>query len=201
MSACALHTVIGRNSRQRKGLEPSRRLSETTGPQSPSGFRIAFQATEVTNRAAHGASTKHRVSYAAQRRLGVTASHGVGCTCYRGSSRAGSPVTTDSRGAVKFPVPKAIQSPFTLVTAPHRACSWAATSSTTDRGCGSPKTQPQMGRDRRTRRRRYKSAARLQYGTVHALTRARSSEASGHAVAVRAVRTRVPRRHHLGTAP
>ena len=33
--ACALHFVTGRNSRRRKGLEPSRRLSETTGPQSP----------------------------------------------------------------------------------------------------------------------------------------------------------------------
>ena len=52
MGACALHTVIGRNSRRRKGLEPSRRLSETTGPQSPSGYRIAFQTTEVTDRAA-----------------------------------------------------------------------------------------------------------------------------------------------------
>ena len=52
MGACALHTVIGRNSLRRKGLEPSRRLSETTGPQSPSGYRIAFRTTEVTDRAA-----------------------------------------------------------------------------------------------------------------------------------------------------
>ena len=36
----------------RKELEPSRRLSETTGPQSPSAFRIAFRVTEVTERAA-----------------------------------------------------------------------------------------------------------------------------------------------------
>ena len=52
MGACALHTVIGRNSRRRKGLEPSRRLSETTGPQSPSAFRIAFRVTGVTKRGA-----------------------------------------------------------------------------------------------------------------------------------------------------
>ena len=43
-----LHTAIGCNSRRRKGLEPSRRLSETTGPQSQSAFRIAFRAIEVT---------------------------------------------------------------------------------------------------------------------------------------------------------
>ena len=45
---CALHTVIGRNSQRRKGLEPSRRLSETTGPQSPSAFRVVFPTTEAT---------------------------------------------------------------------------------------------------------------------------------------------------------
>ena len=38
---CALHTVVGRNRPCRKGLEPSRRVSETTGPQSPCTFRIA----------------------------------------------------------------------------------------------------------------------------------------------------------------
>ena len=52
MGNYALHTVIGRNSRQRKGLEPSRRLSETTGPRSPSAIRIAFWTTEVTKCAA-----------------------------------------------------------------------------------------------------------------------------------------------------
>ena len=60
MGDYALHTVIGRNSRQRKGLEPSRRLSETTGPQSPSAFRIAFQTTPVTERAAR---CKHEARY------------------------------------------------------------------------------------------------------------------------------------------
>ena len=58
--ACALHTVIGRNSRRRKGLEPSRRLSETTGPQSPSAFRVVFPATEVTKR---GARCKRAVAF------------------------------------------------------------------------------------------------------------------------------------------
>ena len=60
MGSCALHTVIGRNNRRRKGLEPSRRLSETTGPQSLSAFRIAFRATEVTERAAR---CKHEVPH------------------------------------------------------------------------------------------------------------------------------------------
>ena len=32
MGAVALYTVIGCNGRRRKGLEPSRRLIETTGP-------------------------------------------------------------------------------------------------------------------------------------------------------------------------
>lgn len=41
--ACALSTIGGGNRRCCKGLEPSRRLSETTGPQSPSTFRIAFR--------------------------------------------------------------------------------------------------------------------------------------------------------------
>ena len=43
-----LHTVIGRNSRRRKGLEPSRRLSAATGPRSPSAFRMVFPTIEVT---------------------------------------------------------------------------------------------------------------------------------------------------------
>ena len=34
MALAALTVVLGRNRRPRKGLEPSRRLSETTGPQS-----------------------------------------------------------------------------------------------------------------------------------------------------------------------
>ena len=62
--ACALHTVIGRNSRRRNGLEPSRRLSETTGPQSPSAFRVVFPATEVTKR---GARCKRAVAFLTHR--------------------------------------------------------------------------------------------------------------------------------------
>ncbi|NKC11747.1 MAG: hypothetical protein GKR94_05940 [Gammaproteobacteria bacterium] len=42
----ALHTVTGLKRRRRKGLEPSRRLSETTGPQSPSAFRVVVRVTE-----------------------------------------------------------------------------------------------------------------------------------------------------------
>ena len=47
-----MRTIIGRNSRRRKELEPSRRLSETTGPRSPCAFRVVFPATEVTKRGA-----------------------------------------------------------------------------------------------------------------------------------------------------
>ena len=45
MGACAPHTVIGLETRRHKGLELSRRLSETTGPQSPNVFRVAFRTT------------------------------------------------------------------------------------------------------------------------------------------------------------
>ena len=45
-------TVVGRNTRRRKGLEPSRRLSETTGPQPSGVLRVVFPTTEVTKRGA-----------------------------------------------------------------------------------------------------------------------------------------------------
>ena len=44
----AHHTDASRNRRCRKGLEPSRRLSETTGPRCLSAFRVAVPRTEVT---------------------------------------------------------------------------------------------------------------------------------------------------------
>ena len=50
MDGFVLHTVMGREGRCRKGREPERRLSETTGPQSPSAFRVVFPAPEVTDR-------------------------------------------------------------------------------------------------------------------------------------------------------
>ena len=50
MDAFALHTVMDREGRCRKGREPERRLSERTGPQSPSAFRVVFPAPEVTDR-------------------------------------------------------------------------------------------------------------------------------------------------------
>ena len=43
MDTRAPHTFVGRNRRRCKGLEPSRRLSETTGPRHLSAFRIAFR--------------------------------------------------------------------------------------------------------------------------------------------------------------
>ena len=83
--ACALHTVIGQNSRCRKELEPSRRLSETTGPQSPGAFRIAFWTTEVTDCAAR---CKHEAPYfthcAPKVHTALSVPHGERCTCYRG---------------------------------------------------------------------------------------------------------------------
>ena len=48
----ALHTGTGSKRRRCKGLEPSRRLSETTGPRSPSAFRVVVRATEVRKRGA-----------------------------------------------------------------------------------------------------------------------------------------------------
>ena len=67
----ALHTVMGREGRCRKGLEPKRRLSETTRPQSPNAFRITFRAIEVTDCVAPGKRAA-RHSHIAHRRLGVT---------------------------------------------------------------------------------------------------------------------------------
>ena len=49
MDARAPHTVVGRNRRCCKGLEPSRRLSETTGSRHLSAFRIAFRRQRQQN--------------------------------------------------------------------------------------------------------------------------------------------------------
>ena len=43
MDTRAPHIVVGQNRRCRKGLEPSWRLSEPTGPRQLSAFRIAFR--------------------------------------------------------------------------------------------------------------------------------------------------------------
>ena len=56
----ALHTATGLRRRRRKGLEPSRRLSETTDPHSPCAFRVVVPATEVTKR---GARCKRRAAF------------------------------------------------------------------------------------------------------------------------------------------
>ena len=73
---CAVHTIIGRNGPRRKGLKPSRRLSETTGPQPLGAFRVVFPASEVTKR---GAWCK---------RAAVFLTHGTPA-----AASAGSPVT------------------------------------------------------------------------------------------------------------
>ena len=46
---CAHSTDASRNHRRRKGLEPLRRLSGTTGPRCLSAIRVAVPCTEVTN--------------------------------------------------------------------------------------------------------------------------------------------------------
>ena len=115
MGDCALHTVIGRNSRRRKGLEPSRRLSEMTGPQSPSAFRIAFLTAEVTNRrapckAAMPVST-HRAPALCRYRLAPDAGQTLPqtveglCTCYRSLAKAGvvPGIQGDRRSVDSFP--------------------------------------------------------------------------------------------------
>ena len=99
MGDCALHTVIGRNSRRRKGLEPSRRLSETAGPRPSGAFRIAFLTAEVTN---HRAACKpavpvstHRAPALPRYRRAPGAGHTLpqtvagSCTRYRSLVRAG----------------------------------------------------------------------------------------------------------------
>ena len=53
----ALHTATGLRRRRRKGLEPSRRLSETTGPLHLSVFRVVVPTTEVTKCGARCKST------------------------------------------------------------------------------------------------------------------------------------------------
>ena len=64
---CTQHTVIGRNSRRRNGLEPSRRLSETTEPRSPSASRVVFPTIEVTKRGAPR-NRRRRSTHTAHRR-------------------------------------------------------------------------------------------------------------------------------------
>ena len=101
----ALHTATGLKRRRRKGLEPSRRLSETTRPRSPSASRVVVPATEVikcgtlhTLRTGAGARVglfRQRTSAAAP----VPLSSGTPRTCYRnagiGSASAGT--TADGR--------------------------------------------------------------------------------------------------------
>ena len=84
---CALHTVIGRNSRRRKGLEPSRRLSETAGPRPSGAFRIAFLTAEVTN---HRAACKPAVPVSTHRATGASA--------LPPRTRRGTHVTANCRG-------------------------------------------------------------------------------------------------------
>ena len=49
---CACTPSSAGTATRAKGLEPSRRLSETTGPRSPGAFRVVFPAPEVTERGA-----------------------------------------------------------------------------------------------------------------------------------------------------
>ena len=80
----AVHTASGPGGRCRKGLEPSRHLSETTGPRSPSAFRVVFPATEVTKRGARrkrpAAFFTHRAPEPVAGRF-VTLAHECCLTC------------------------------------------------------------------------------------------------------------------------
>ena len=62
-----LHTVTGLNRRRRKGLEPPRRLSETTGPRHLSAFRVVVQGTEVTKRVSWRKSAAAFITHGAPR--------------------------------------------------------------------------------------------------------------------------------------
>ena len=81
---CALHTVTGLGGRRRKGLEPSRRLSETTGPRSSGAFRVVVLSAEVTKCGARckrpAAFSTHRAPHRCAGRF-VTAAHRNRCTC------------------------------------------------------------------------------------------------------------------------
>ena len=92
--ACALHFVTGGNSRRRNGLQRSRRLRETTGPQSPCAFRIAFLTAGVTERDA-ACKPRWGISHTAHRRRGVTAAQRRSFTRYRISLRTLVHVTAD----------------------------------------------------------------------------------------------------------
>ncbi len=61
----SLHTVTGLERRRRKGLEPSRRLSETTEPLHLSAFRVVVPAAQVTKRAARCKSAATFVTHGA----------------------------------------------------------------------------------------------------------------------------------------
>ena len=61
----SLHTVTGLERRRRKGLEPSRRLSETTEPLHLSAFRVVVPAVQVTKRAARCKSAAAFVTHGA----------------------------------------------------------------------------------------------------------------------------------------
>ena len=80
----AVHTASGPGGRRRKGLEPSRRLSETTGPRSPSAFRVVVPVTEVTKCGARCKRTAafftHRAPEPVAGRL-VTLAHECFPTC------------------------------------------------------------------------------------------------------------------------
>ncbi len=121
MGSCALHTVIGQNSRCRKELEPSRRLSETTGPQSPSAFRIAFRVTEVTERAARCKRAARHFTHRAP-----------AAWRYHRATAAGSHVTADPRARIRELVCKAMLPSLTRYRArTDRSCSCYRSASTT----------------------------------------------------------------------
>ena len=62
-----LHTLTGLKRRRCKGLEPSRRLSETTGPRHLSAFRVVVRGIEVTKRVSWRKSLAAFITHGAPR--------------------------------------------------------------------------------------------------------------------------------------
>ena len=98
----AVHTASGPGGRRRKGLEPSRRLSETTGPRSPSAFRIVFPTAKVTKRGAsgrrHSSDIAHRIRCTGRF---VTVAHKRCLTC-SAEQRSAAHITATSAARVRW---------------------------------------------------------------------------------------------------
>ena len=73
VGACAMQIVGGWNISRPNGLEELRRSGETTGPQSPSAYRVAFPAAAATERRT-ACKLRHKISWRARRETRASAS-------------------------------------------------------------------------------------------------------------------------------